>query len=128
MMNTSRRKESFRYAFTEEIDSPFMITEINGNKFESKYAVAKLVDLSQNGCRIESFLDLNAADNKISIAVKFNLMDQNIELTGHVSWQRSTTYCHYYGIKFVQSNPGDNAFILDYLKSYTKNRSQSIAT
>ncbi|MCU6798230.1 PilZ domain-containing protein [Paenibacillus sp. WQ 127069] len=127
-MAASRRKEPLRYQFAENIESPFTIIEINGMEMNSKDVGARLVDLSQNGCQIESFLNLKAADNDINITVKFTLLNQHIEITGHINWQRSTTYCHYYGIEFVKSSVGDYAFIMQYLKSYSRSKSQSIAT
>lgn len=123
-MFTSRRKEPFRYIFTKPVDCSFEITEINGSVLTSKIVYAKLIDLSRNGCRIESKLNLNCKANRIKIRIGFNFTDKDISVVGYLRWQQSSISYHSYGVLF-EKNSGLSATIIEELKVYTKASSNS---
>jgi hypothetical protein len=112
----SRRNDPLRYIFKDSTLCILEINKINGKLNTSRAGEALLLDLSQNGCKIESDLDFRAKYNTINIVISFNLLD-HMRLEGVIKWQERKWLSYFYGIRFTNHSPQS---ITEQLKLYTK--------
>jgi hypothetical protein len=115
----TKRKEGQRYTFVKPVECIFELVEINGTALKSSSSPAKLIDLSKNGCRIETRLNLGAKANRIKVAITLNFTDQAIRIVGELRWQLSSLSYHSYGIRLDDDNE-TAAAIIEQLKQLTK--------
>jgi hypothetical protein len=89
---------------------------INGKLNASRPGEALLLDLSQNGCKIDSGLDFRAKHNTINIVISFHLLD-HMRLEGVIKWQERKRFSLVYGIRFTSHS---SQSIIEQLKLYAK--------
>jgi hypothetical protein len=100
-MITSRRKEPFRYQFTDSETCYFQISQLNGTKIETKPAQAELLDWHKSGCKLRSELDFRLTINEVQVMIEFPFAEREpIQVTGSIRWQNSEDAYHYYGVMF----------------------------
>lgn len=114
-----RRDEPFRFQFNRPIEGTFKIININGRDTDSKIGVAYILDLSPNGVRFKSPIELPIEDNQFVLEVKLELMSRTIRMAGKPKWKKSD------GKEFVYGFIGLDEFqtkreIIDILKDYVK--------
>ncbi|GGA36272.1 PilZ domain-containing protein [Paenibacillus physcomitrellae] len=98
----TRRKEPFRYSMKEPVECQLELTTVNRMSFSGKLVPAKLIDISKNGCRIRSFLDLKASEHFIECRIHLRLNEENFIFPGHVRWQRIMDDTEYdYGVHLL---------------------------
>ncbi|WP_226676414.1 PilZ domain-containing protein [Rossellomorea aquimaris] len=116
-----KRDESYRFTFSHPIPCSFTIVGIGDQTIQSKAAKGEMVDLSPQGCRIQSLLDIHL-EKEVRLQVTFQLGEDFAEITavGAIQWKKKKGLTDYqYGVKF----PGDAGLkerITDELKKYVK--------
>lgn len=83
----SRRNEPFRYTINPPMTCWIEIKSIDLKPVNSKLAEAELIDISKSGCRIQTGLNLHAAEHSIGAAVHFQLSEESYTFPGEIRWQ-----------------------------------------
>ncbi|WP_456272621.1 PilZ domain-containing protein [Bacillus sp. AK031] len=113
-----KRNETFRYEFGKPLSGHFKILRINGQDVESKLGKADIFDLSPEGLKVETDLDLHK-DNEVDIEVTFTIITEQ-KLTGEVVWQKRNYSGKYqYGIHLYNDAENKDKLINE-LKEYSK--------
>lgn len=123
LMIVSRRNEPFRYTFEPSLNCLIRLYEINHSHLESSQGEAEILDLSPNGCKLESSLNFRAAQNECKIVLSFKLVNP-LELRGTIIWQEQKAYGFLYGVKFESDKQRE---ITEELKQYSKQKLQAAA-
>ncbi|WP_138495968.1 PilZ domain-containing protein [Paenibacillus pinistramenti] len=98
----TRRKEPFRYSMEEPLECQMELTAINQMAVDGKLATIELIDISKNGCKIRSPLNLHASENTIECRIHLRLNVEAFVFPGEVRWQRDWDGVnHYYGIQLL---------------------------
>ncbi|BCB05709.1 PilZ domain-containing protein [Bacillus sp. KH172YL63] len=116
-----RRDESYRFTFSQPVPCSFTIIGIGEKSIQSKTAKGEIVDLSPQGCRIQSRLNI-PIDQEVTLQVDFQLDEEFTQIlaVGAIQWQKRKGLDQYqYGIKFEQDPVLKNS-ITEELKKYVK--------
>jgi len=119
----SRRHEPFRYAFEPALPCLIRPYEINRNPLDSKQGQAGLLDLSPNGCKLETALNFHAQQNDCKLEIEFELAGP-VRLRGTMLWQELRAHGYRYGIRFETDHPYD---ITGELKAYARQKRREAA-
>ncbi|MBB6732464.1 PilZ domain-containing protein [Cohnella zeiphila] len=122
-MTVSRRHEPFRYAFEPAISCLIRLTAINHNHLDSRPGQAELLDLSPNGCKLESALNFHAVSHECQVVLDFELTGP-IEMRGTILWQEQRAHGFRYGIRFDEDQPYE---ITGELKAYARQKRHEAA-
>ncbi|WP_071395670.1 PilZ domain-containing protein [Bacillus tuaregi] len=115
-----RRQEGFRFTFNKPIPVLFTIKEVDGNKVESSEGMATMMDISPNGLKLNTALNIPISKpNQIKVSVRFQLNDTLFQVNGMVIW-REEKYNHFlYGVQFSIDDQ-EQEELINHLKSYVK--------
>lgn len=115
-----KRQEGFRFSFHNPIPALFTIEELNGNVVKSSEGEAKLMDLSPNGMKLNTTLDIPVSKrNRVKVSVRFNLNDTTYQVHGEIVWREERFNHFFYGIHFVMDNK-EQTNLVESLKCYVK--------
>ncbi|HHW37056.1 MAG TPA: PilZ domain-containing protein [Bacillales bacterium] len=100
-----RRQEGFRYSFNKPIDCNFKIIKIDDSEIDTEFGFGQIVDISPNGLKMISSLNLSPTFKKIEIQVHFLIDEQAFITPGIIQWQKKewSLNVYSYGIKLVSS-------------------------
>jgi hypothetical protein len=115
-----KREEAFRFQFEKDISAHFSIAEVNGIAVNTHEGDARLVDLSPNGIKLESDLDIPIkGDDQVKISVRFNINESEFILGGKLIWVKKIENGFFYGIQLdVEENL--HVEIIKELKDFSK--------
>jgi len=116
------RNEPLRYEFVEPLDCQFKIIEINNEKVNSNTANAKLIDLSQNGMKIETELEIPIDNIRVFLEVSFIIIKEKYEIQCMMIWSKSLGNRYQYGLKFDHQEEFVEHLMMD-MKFYAKQHS-----
>ncbi len=118
-----KRNEGFRYVFNKPIEATFSFVEINRVVVHhGKKGLIHIHDISPNGAKFSSLLDLRSDFDKFYIRVELNLLDETFTLSGHIRWKkRDYKGAYWYGIEFDKTNDESKEQLIEALKKYAKN-------
>lgn len=118
-----RRHEGFRYTFNSTLPCEFKIIKIGDTPISTDFVSAQILDLSPNGMKIISPLNVYKANQKVEIEINFSFENHFFQIQGHVMWQHKVfqngQYC--YGIHIIQKNNETSEKIINLLKVHAKN-------
>ncbi|ANS75538.1 hypothetical protein AWM70_13785 [Paenibacillus yonginensis] len=98
----TRRKEPFRYSMQEPVECQLELTTVNRMSLSGKLIPAQVIDISKNGCKIRSALDLKASEHFIECRIHLRLNEQQFIFPGQIRWQRNLDgFSHDYGIHLL---------------------------
>lgn len=116
-----RRDEPFRFAFGNPIEGTFKILKIDDMSGNSKEGPALILDLSPNGIRLTSSLDLPIDKKKIIMEVLFILNEKTISIIGQPKWKKQVGVSSFnYGLVGLE-NEETKKEIINELKEYSRN-------
>ncbi|TQR17624.1 PilZ domain-containing protein [Psychrobacillus soli] len=113
-----KRKESFRYTFTEPCKATFrLIKDANGlsEKEISKKGICEIIDISPHGVKIFTEFSI-AIDKQIHVELNFTLDESPIDLIGEFVWSHRKINGYEYGINFPEDTNTEQ-LIINELKS-----------
>ncbi|KGR77260.1 PilZ domain-containing protein [Ureibacillus manganicus] len=116
-----KRNESFRYSFGQPVPALFKIVSINGREVNSASGKAEIVDISPEGIRMTS--ELNIPDIKLKqpiLSITFNINDKPFQLNGLIMWKKERKNSAEYGIKLLIDD-SMKSNIVGELKIHSKN-------
>lgn len=115
-----RRDESFRFTFGTPIEGVFKITRIDGAKGSSKEGQAFIMDLSPNGMKFSSPLDIPIDEKQFLFEVSFILNDKTVMMLVQPKWKKRLSPTSFaYGLVGFD-NEETRKEIIEELKEYTK--------
>ncbi|UII57197.1 PilZ domain-containing protein [Cytobacillus spongiae] len=114
-----RRDEAFRFEFNRPIHGTFKLLKINDKSGQSKLGSADIIDLSPNGLRFESGLDLPLEQNSLLIEVNFILNERLIRILGTPKWKKTHGTRYIYGFTGINDQETKKE-IIEELKIYSK--------
>jgi hypothetical protein len=92
--------------------------EINRNHLDSRPGQAELLDLSPQGCKLETVLNFRTDHNECKVVLNFELAGP-IELRGTILWQEQRAHGFRYGVRFDEGQPHE---ITHELKAYARQK------
>jgi hypothetical protein len=108
----SRRKEPFRYLFSNRTECTFQIMEINGSPVDANPAAAAILDISKSGCKLRTTLNLNVPTHRIKLVVRLVAGDQTISFGGSLRWQQHAEESYLYGVQLELLESEKNDMLL----------------
>lgn len=114
-----RREEPFRFQFQKPLEGTFKILRVNGIAGESKEGSALILDLSPNGLKFKSSLDLPTDKHQLLLEVSFSLNETQILIMGEPTWKKKEGNAYVYGFIGLDDQQTKTQIILA-LKEYSK--------
>ncbi|NSL50894.1 PilZ domain-containing protein [Calidifontibacillus erzurumensis] len=116
-----RRNEGFRYSFQQPIPCIFNIRKIDQMPYNSDLCHGQIIDISPNGLKLMTMINLMILDKKIEIEIQFSIEDQAFEIPARVVWQQKSIQKNYfnYGIQFINAQHISKK-IIEALKIHTR--------
>lgn len=113
-----KRKESFRYTFTEPCEATFrLIKDASGLTAQeiSKKGSCKIIDISPHGLKIFTEFSI-AIDKQLHVELHFTIDESRINLVGEFVWSHKKMHGYEYGIN-LPSDINTEQLIISELKS-----------
>ncbi|MFB6465705.1 PilZ domain-containing protein [Cytobacillus sp. Hz8] len=92
---------------------------------DSKIATANILDLSPNGLKFSSNLDLPIDQKKLLLEISFILNDKIIHILGTPIWKKGIVHSFIYGIKGIEDQETKKE-IVEELKEFSRKSIQDI--
>lgn len=99
-----KRQEGFRYAFNPPIKGTFQLVKQNDQLLTIKPGAADILDLSPNGLRFSTELDIPVNEAEWEAVMTFTLNEAPISLTGTIVWKKHAAAGFHYGIECENNN------------------------
>lgn len=116
-----RRDEPFRFQFQKPLQGTFKILQLNGLSGVSKEGKALIIDLSPNGVKFTSPLNLPIESKKFLIEISFVINEQTIKMLAESRWKKRTGVSEFtYGFAGIEDEQAKLEIIKE-LKEYSKN-------
>lgn len=121
-----KRDEAFRFQFKKPIQGQFKIVSINGkSQTEAKMGTANILDISPNGLKFSTKLDLPIESNKFLLEVSFVLNERMLEILGVPIWKKGSSPLISYGLRGMDDHE-TRVEIIEELKEFSKRSLRSI--
>jgi len=118
-----KRDESFRFTFENPVKATFKVLRLNQLNNGLKEGSALIIDLSPNGLRLSSSLDLPINEKNIVLMISFVLNAQPLSIMAEPIWKKRTSATSFsYGLVGVNDEE-TKSMIITELKEYTKKNS-----
>ncbi|SHT47199.1 Uncharacterised protein [Mycobacteroides abscessus subsp. abscessus] len=114
-----KRQEAFRFQFQQPIHGTFKIVSINGKQGDAKSAIAYIVDISPNGIKFRSPINLPIDQNDFLLEISFLLAERFINVLGKPKWKKTEGKMWVYGFTGLDDKETKKE-IVNVLKIYTK--------
>ncbi|MFD2443321.1 PilZ domain-containing protein [Bacillus sp. CGMCC 1.16607] len=92
-----KRKEPFRFHFQDPIPATYKILKIY-NENNSKIGRADILDVSPNGVRFKTDLNLPVNEKNFLIEMSFSINKKQIRLIGDLIWKKTFHSYYIYGL------------------------------
>lgn len=90
-----KRDESFRFTFENPVKATFKVLRLNQLNNDLKEGSALIIDLSPNGLRLSSSLDLPINEKNIVLMISFVLNAQPLSIMAEPIWKK-THFCYFF--------------------------------
>jgi hypothetical protein len=118
-----KRDESFRFTFESPVEATFKIIRSNQLNAPLKEGSALIIDLSPNGLRLSSPLDLAINEKNNVLMISFVLNTQPLTIMAEPIWKKRTSATSFsYGLVGVNDEETKDMIITE-LKEFTKKNS-----
>ncbi|WP_162880684.1 PilZ domain-containing protein [Paraliobacillus sediminis] len=114
-----KRETAFRYTFEEPISALFRIENINGNAVTTSAGEAKIIDISTEGIKLTSELNIPETDKSIHLVISFELNEQEMNFKGIIVWKKKNHAINDYGVNLMIEENAKKELI-EQLKIYSK--------
>ncbi|PLT28936.1 PilZ domain-containing protein [Peribacillus deserti] len=119
-----KRAEPFRFALQTPVPGHFTIASLNGISGKSKKGEIEVLDISPNGLKFKSSLELPANEN-IELLVTFQLNHTALSLPGTIVWRRLYFGKWLYGFSVTGTSDSKEQIkkeIIKELKQFIRNQ------
>ncbi|PKG22196.1 PilZ domain-containing protein [Niallia nealsonii] len=115
-----KREEPFRYSFPDPIDGELTLKKLDD---ETTFNIGKATirDISPNGIKFASHLDLPVNDDRILFYITFSIKNKKISIPGNITWKKKQLNQYIYGYQ-AQNAQEKQEEIIEELKEYAKAR------
>ncbi|QED47340.1 PilZ domain-containing protein [Cytobacillus dafuensis] len=114
-----KREEAFRFQFREPLNGSLKIISINGQRENFFSDSIEIMDVSPNGLKFKTPLNLSIDDNKYFLEVTFIIEGRNIRLLGVPAWKKTEGSFFAYGFNGIKDEYTKQE-IIHALKEYSK--------
>jgi hypothetical protein len=97
-----KRKEAFRFELHMPIIGNFQIKKIDGKYANSKPGTLKIHDISPDGMKFISDLDI-PLQKEVEVEVQFKLNETAFNLNGKLVWRKPVASGYFYGVSLKNS-------------------------
>ncbi|MGG0719995.1 PilZ domain-containing protein [Robertmurraya massiliosenegalensis] len=116
-----KRKSAFRYTFEQPILAHFRIVKIDEKVVKTHEGMARILDISPRGLKINSELNIPETDYKtIELSLRFPLNTSEFSCNGIIKWKKEMGTTVDYGIGLLVDEFGRKS-IIEQLKIHSKN-------
>jgi hypothetical protein len=112
-----KRDESFRFAFGNPLPAFFSIMEVDQKQVELPEGKAVLMDLSLNGMKLSTPLDIPAEGKTVTLRIRFTLNDTHFTTNGKIVWKEKKLDIYHYGIQ-SQMEESQQEKLMEEIKVY----------
>ncbi|MBT2693633.1 PilZ domain-containing protein [Bacillus sp. ISL-55] len=116
-----KRGESFRFAFGSPLPAYFSIVKIDQELMDTSEGSAFLVDISPNGMKLSTSLDVPITDKTVFLGIRFTLNDTHFVTQGEILWKKQQYKDFHYGIQ-AHFEEGQQEKLIEELKIFAKKR------
>ncbi|MBS4189020.1 hypothetical protein KHA94_02165 [Bacillus sp. FJAT-49705] len=114
-----KREEAFRFQFREPLTGSLKIISINGKREDFYSDSIEIMDVSPNGLKFNTPLNLSINDNKYFLEVTFIIEGRTIRVLGVPAWKKTEGSIFAYGFNGIKDEK-TNQEIIQALKEYSK--------
>jgi hypothetical protein len=114
-----KREEAFRFQFRTPLEAEVKIIHMNGKKQETPSFPAAIMDISPNGTKFKSPMDISVDENQYLMEISFNLDAKSIRMLGEPIWKKSVGSQSIYGFNGLEDEQ-TRSEIIHTLKEYSK--------
>ncbi|WP_196493810.1 PilZ domain-containing protein [Ornithinibacillus caprae] len=93
-----KRDEAFRFEFGEPLSIVFTIEQLNGKSVTSSDGEAKMLDISLNGMKILTSLNIPVYGNDVWVSISFSLNNSTYKIRGTLVWVEKNFDEYVYGV------------------------------
>src|SRR5690625_463189 len=121
-MRISKRKEPFRFIFTEPIAATFEIIQIGDRQVSSSRSDAIVKDLSPQGMKLNTSLKMPQAHfYSVQLSIEFTLNSKPLTAQGMIVWMKNLGKTYDYGISLFEHKERERD-IIEQLKQYSRKK------
>jgi hypothetical protein len=115
-----KRDEPFRFTFGNPIDATFKILKINEISGLTKEGKAVIMDLSPNGVKLSSTLDLPITEKQFLLEISFTLNTEKMTMMAEPKWKKRAPHSSFiYGMVGLDDDE-TKKIIIEELKEYAR--------
>ncbi|CAM3482358.1 PilZ domain-containing protein [Cytobacillus oceanisediminis] len=114
-----KREEAFRFQFRTPLEATVKIIHLNRKKQETPSFPAAIMDISPNGTKFKSPMDIAIDENQYLMEISFNLDEKSIRMLGEPVWKKSVGSHSIYGFNGLEDEQ-TRCEIIQALKEYSK--------
>lgn len=119
-----KRDEPYRFQFNESIIANYTLKKPSNNYSNISSGKLKVLDISLNGLKIETDVDISLVDEVI-LSTTVKIANYHFTLMGQIVWRKKYTHTMYrYGVKLTDSDHQAN---LKYALIEYRKQIQSVA-
>lgn len=120
-----RREEPFRFTFGDPIKGTFRILQIDGISGHTKEAPVLILDLSPNGVKFSTHINLPIEKKRFLVELTFVLNEKQITMLAEPKWKKLGAHTSLtYGLVGLD-NIETKKEIIDELKEYSRRTHQT---
>ncbi|MDQ0155823.1 hypothetical protein [Robertmurraya andreesenii] len=120
-----RRDEAFRFIFGQPIKATFKIVKVDGRDGSANEASALILDLSPNGIKFSSELDLPIYEKQLILEIYFSLNEKMISMLAEPKWKKRMSPSSFtYGLVGLD-NEETKKEVIEELKEYVRKNKTS---
>ncbi|MBP1934080.1 PilZ domain-containing protein [Ammoniphilus resinae] len=90
-MDYHTRNEPFRFIFAPPLETKFKIIQLEGKPVQTSEGIAKIIDLSPHGMKLETSLNMPTS-RELELAFEFTLNQTSFILEGEILWHKGNQY------------------------------------
>ncbi len=114
-----KREEAFRFQFQKPLQGSIKVIKENGANVDSISSPIDIIDVSPNGLKFISPLNLAVPENKYLLEITFNLENRYLHILGEPVWKKTNGSDFTYGFNGL-ANDSTKQEIIETLKDYSK--------
>ena len=114
-----KREESFRFQFQKPLQGSIKVIKENGAAVDKESSPIDIMDISPNGIKYNSPLNLPILEKKYLLEITFELEHRFLHILGEPVWKKINGSQFTYGFSGIE-NKSTKHEIIEALKDYSK--------
>lgn len=114
-----KREEAFRFQFQKPLQASIKVMKENGAVVDSESSPIDILDISPNGIKFNSSINLAIPEKKYLLEITFELEHRFLHILGETVWKKTNGTGFIYGFNGMD-NKSTKEEIIEALKDYSK--------